>query len=272
MKLIVKLVFIALFGFLLFEYLFAQTRGFNFNELREHQKIETVIDGISRWIPKLDVAGKNTLIPGRTYWLSERISFTTTSGVMGFPAGSPVQLIADSNDSLTVSIGNESFNIGRKQITTSKEDAENLAAIDRANVEDIRKINEQNNAEFKKRKLQEYIDAAESINRAQSRSNISGSGIELRLQVLQVLSDGVLGEQLEEVAVASGIGSAGGGAGEVATSFAKSGKIVFLQGVTGVTDGEAIVVRAQRDGIYEYPGTDNANGTVEKYIFIRRDL
>jgi len=272
MKLTLKLLVIALFGFLLYEYVFARIRDFDFRDFSKRHNLESVVDSVSRLIPKNDLISEDVLIPGRTYWLSERISFTTSNGVVGFPAGSPVQLIADSRESLAIGIGDEFFNVRRKQITTSKEDATKLAAIDQATLENIRKANEKNNAEFKKRKLQEYIAAAESVNRAQNRSAISGSGTEIRLQVIQVLPNGVLGEQLEEVSTASGIGSAGGGAGEVATSFARSGKIVFLEGITEVTDGDAIVVRARKDGIYEYPRTDNANGTVDKFVFISRLL
>ena len=92
---------------------------------------------------------------------------------------------------------------------------------------------------------------------------------EMRVEVIQVLPKGALVDPLRSEAIASASARIGGG-GYVGTAYRLSGKVAFVQGITGdVTDSKRFYIQAYRDGNYTYEDTSGAQRTIEKWIFVK---
>jgi len=79
-----------------------------------------------------------------------------------------------------------------------------------------------------------------------------------------------LADQLEESApIGDSMASIGGGGGVVSGGYHLSGRTIFVQGVTGVTDDQRITIKAKKDGTYQYVSVQGATRTIEKYIFFQ---
>ena len=62
--------------------------------------------------------------------------------------------------------------------------------------------------------------------------------------------------------------SIGGGSGAPIAYDAPSGKIIFVEGVKGVVDGQRKNILAAQEGTYTYRDVQGANRTVEKWTII----
>ena len=104
--------------------------------------------------------------------------------------------------------------------------------------------------------------------REQRNKWIRQNGKRLALEVIQVLPHGVLADQMETKAGrGSYMSSIGGGLAPIAYD-APSGKIIFVEGVKGVVDGQRKNILAAQEGTYTYRDIQGANRTVEKWTII----
>ncbi len=90
------------------------------------------------------------------------------------------------------------------------------------------------------------------------------AAMQFSIRVVQVLGNGVLADLYESYAISSGSSRVGLG-GPVGVGSRVSGKIIFVAGVSGVTDGETLAVKAYRDGVYTYTDVLRAHRTVERW-------
>jgi len=130
-------------------------------------------------------------------------------------------------------------------------------------------------------KEKEYLDGLEKTRKASSERKrieeeqdardkwLRKNGKKLALEVIQVLPHGVLADQMETKAGrGSYMSSIGGGGGAPIAYDAPSGKIIFVEGVKGVVDGQHKNILAAQEGTYTYRDVQGANRTVEKWTII----
>ena len=72
------------------------------------------------------------LMPAGQYCLVQRASITTSSGVVGFPAGTPVQLVEDRGETMLVSTGESQLEVARDTLTNDLDVAALAAKADAA--------------------------------------------------------------------------------------------------------------------------------------------
>jgi hypothetical protein len=98
---------------------------------------------------------------------------------------------------------------------------------------------------------------------------IRQNGKQLSIEVIQVLPHGVLADQMESRAGrGSYMSSIGGGGGAPVSYDAPSGKIIFVDGLKGMVDGQRKSILAAKEGTYAYRDVQGANRTVEKWTII----
>ena len=91
------------------------------------------------------------------------------------------------------------------------------------------------------------------------------------VQIIQVLKGGILADKMTAEYVPGPASSmarigGGGGAAEGGFSYYPSGKIIFIQGLTGVAEGQQIEVKAYPNKVYSYRDINGASRTVEKWV------
>jgi len=119
-------------------------------------------------------------------------------------------------------------------------------------------------------KTDAFVSAILAASKKEQRNKwIRQNGKRLALEVIQVLPHGVLADQMETKAGrGSYMSSVGGGGGAPIAYDAPSGKIIFVEGVKGVVDGQRKNILAAQEGTYTYRDVQGANRTVEKWTII----
>ncbi len=111
---------------------------------------------------------------------------------------------------------------------------------------------------------------------AKDKAKLEAESPTIRASVIQVLQGGVLADRLKahfSPVVTTSMGSIGGGGGSGTgggASYERSGTFIFVEGITGLAEGEEVKIRVRRNGVYNYRDTEGASRTVEKWKFIER--
>lgn len=85
--------------------------------------------------------------------------------------------------------------------------------------------------------------------------------------VSEVADGGAFVELYETYPIASHSTALGLGEG-AAVGYRPSGRTIYVQGLSGVTDGESVTIQAYRDGIYRSGDDAGSHRTLEKWVFI----
>ena len=83
-------------------------------------------------VPPSPTSAPQTVAPAGVYFLTQRVSITTESGVLGIVPGTKVTLVKDSGGTLTVTEGQHQFDVLSNQLTNDIGLASKLAAADLA--------------------------------------------------------------------------------------------------------------------------------------------
>ncbi|XHR27522.1 MAG: hypothetical protein ACFUZC_16450 [Chthoniobacteraceae bacterium] len=95
-----------------------------------------------------------------------------------------------------------------------------------------------------------------------------------RIEVVEVLKNGVLAHPMYERSLGSSGGSSlsrigGGGSPGISTiTWEPSEKFIFVKGLSGVTDNQRIEVKIYQAGVYHYDGTWGENRTLENWVLV----
>jgi hypothetical protein len=124
--------------------------------------------------------------------------------------------------------------------------------------------------EQNERILQQQVSAANAAAAASQKADAAkakaAQAKPMQIEIIQVISGGVLADPLEENAP---IGNDVGDGGAVSPGgYSRSGKTIFVQGVSGAAEGNQMAVRAYQDGTFTYTDTQNASRTVEKWVVV----
>ncbi len=121
------------------------------------------------------------------------------------------------------------------------------------------------------KKRQSAADAAAADKaRAAARKKADSEAQTIFGRVREVAESGAFVEPYEAYAIASHSGSIGGGGG-VGSGYGPSGRTIFVQGLSGVTDDQSVTIRAYRDGTYGSRDESGSRRTLEKWVFVSAD-
>jgi hypothetical protein len=196
------------------------------------------------------------LTPGTTLWLTQRMSVTTKTGVIGFSPGSRMTVIKDNGPTITVTDGTHSFEASRAQLTTDPAVAQSAATGDYASQVALanaqqKQIAEMNQAAATEAKGQAVI-GEEKAAAAKSKRIIG----HVRYQ-----EDGGLIVECDQPyygrVVTSSLGRIGGGGNVYAGPEPQQSEVEGTIWLTGhpkqreIADGDSINVRAYEAGIHQ---------------------
>ena len=101
-------------------------------------------------------------------------------------------------------------------------------------------------ADFRNR----HVADIENLKKQQKSRTEYDTGIrELEVKIVQNVKNGVL-------------------AGKKLNLITGETQIIFVEGISAVADGAEFVIKAKRDGLYQYSNTGGSNSTVEKWVLI----
>ncbi len=204
-----------------------------------------------------------------TFWLIQRVSITTSTGVTGIPPGTKVTMIKDNGMNLMVTDGTSTFEIPRAQLTTDIDVARQAASLDYSTQVAIASASEKELAAAQK--SQSNDEKARTM--AEQEKSMAAKAQRIIGHVLYQEGGGLIVECDEPRSgrvVTSSSGSIGGGGGVYTGPEPKQSEVegtIWLIGhpkQQNIADGDSINVRAYETGIHESPG-----GTrVRQYKFV----
>jgi hypothetical protein len=127
-----------------------------------------LVCGVAAWciwsylIPRRDqlFPPEKHLAPEGTFFLLQRVSRQTDSGVYALPPGAEVHRISQEGSTLTVSDGGKTFEVDAWQLTNDLDVAAALIRNDHENKKRFQSAIEQQNRELSEKKQQMYIESA----------------------------------------------------------------------------------------------------------------
>ena len=200
------------------------------------------------------------LAPDGIYYLLQRTSVSTDSGIASIPPGTRVERVGESDGKLKVKAGEQEFEIEKSLLTndldiataTASQDSQRLAAV--------------------RLKVQEGQMQLQKIrDRGVAQTKASEKAKELHIEINQVISGGVLADPLnkEYTEVVGNSTGNGGGTSGGGVYYERSWKVIFVQGITGVAEGKQMTIKAYEDGTYTYSDTRGASRTVDKWVLVQ---
>jgi hypothetical protein len=90
------------------------------------------------------------------------------------------------------------------------------------------------------------------------------------IEVTQVLPNGILADPLESVNKSSFLTRVGGG-GTGVYSYHLSGRTVYVDGLSGMAEGQRVLISYIENGVFNFVDTNGASRTVPKWRYIRTE-
>lgn len=226
-------------------------------------------------IPPLD----SQLAPDGTFYLLERVSFSTDSGIVALPPGTCVQQVGVSEGKLKVKAGEQEFEIEREKLTND------------AGVATAQKTTDQQQMAVQQQAMQRKLaaqrtaelQAAESAQAEAAKEDLAkknaANAKRVRGRIVQATNKGLLVVCESYVPVTSGMGSLGGGGGVyVPPDPNGKGRPETVEGTFWVVghpnqnskvDEDSIDVNAFEDGTYSYTAVTGAAKRIKQYQVVR---
>ena len=207
------------------------------------------------------------LAPDGVFYLLKNVSVTTDSGVMGFAPGTRVDRVGESDGKLKVKAGDQEFEVDKSSVTNDLDIAALAARQDNQSQAALAAWQNGQEAQVAKQAAQANAEAKAS----QDAEKMKAQAKEMRLAIIQVVSGGVLADPMQMDAPEGDSLASEGGGGYVSSvvSYSRSGKTIFVQGVNGAAEGQAVTVKAYRDGTFTYTTALGASSTVEKWVVVQ---
>lgn len=240
MRNLLTVVVLAVIGFFAYHYFFGQT-----------------VTGDPQATPPIVLSDSDTEA-GNRLWLVERASIATDSGITGFSPGTQVEVISKSGESIIVDVSGVELEIPARSLTNSKAAAQNAQNSDR----EAQLLAAQKAAATPVKREPVASNVSEGLS-AQS-SGTTGPIEQLHLYVVAAAQGGIIGDPILMVGSSSGMGSAGGAAGESFAPITRSGNLIFLEGYPATREGSEIGANARRTGSYQVDGR-----AIPKWTWVR---
>lgn len=163
-------------------------------------------------------------------WLIKRASITTDSGVTGISPGTPVTVISKNGESVIVEAAGIQLEVPSSSLSNSEPVALEARSKDRSS---------------------QVVASQASL---PSSNVVTGPTERLHLYVVRSVPGGLIGDPILFIGSGSGIGSAGGAAGESFVPVVRSGNYVYVEGYPSIKTGQEIVVDARPAGFHSVDG------------------